>query len=95
MGQCQIADPAASRKLVFWIQPHDRPAPTLNSLGRCVKVIDPFRRVAPKGGATIKIGHHAEASCRAATRSAPRRRSWGFRPRARTRGGCKAPARGG
>ena len=43
MGQCEIVDPAASWKLIFAIQPHDRPRTTLNSFGRCLKIIDTFR----------------------------------------------------
>ena len=43
MGQCEIVDPAASWKLIFWVQPHARPATTLNSFGRCLQIIDTFR----------------------------------------------------
>jgi len=43
MGQRQIVNPAASWKLIFSIQPHDRPGTTLNSFGRCLKTIDTFR----------------------------------------------------
>jgi len=37
MAQCQIVDPAPSWKLIFSIQPHDRPGTTLNSFERCLK----------------------------------------------------------
>ena len=45
MGQCEIVDPAASWKLIFSIQPHERPRMRLNSLRRCLKIIDTFRGV--------------------------------------------------
>ena len=45
MGQSEIVDPAASGKLIFSIQPYDRPGTTLNSFGRCLKIIDTFRAV--------------------------------------------------
>jgi hypothetical protein len=43
MGQCQTVDPAASGKLILPIQPHHRPGTTLNSLGKCLKIIDTVR----------------------------------------------------
>ncbi len=43
MGQCVIADPAASRKLIFSIQPEDRLQTTLDSFRRCLKIVDTFR----------------------------------------------------
>ena len=43
MRQCESVDPAASGKLIFSIQPHDRPGTTLNSFERCLKIIDTFR----------------------------------------------------
>jgi hypothetical protein len=45
MRQCESVDPAASGKLIFSIQPHDRPGTTLNSFERCLKIIDTFRRL--------------------------------------------------
>jgi len=43
MGQCEIVHPVASWKLIFSIQPHDRPGTTLNSFRRCLQIIDTFR----------------------------------------------------
>jgi hypothetical protein len=44
MSQGEIVGPAASGKLIPSIQPHNRPGTTLNSFGRCLKIIDTFRR---------------------------------------------------
>jgi hypothetical protein len=35
----------SSWRLIFSIQPHDRPGTTLNSFGRCLKIVDSFRRL--------------------------------------------------
>jgi hypothetical protein len=43
MSQGEIVGPAASGKLIPSIQPHNRPGTTLNSFGRCLKIIDTFR----------------------------------------------------
>jgi hypothetical protein len=43
MSQGEIVDPAASWKLIFSIHPHDRPGTTLNSFGRCLKIVETFR----------------------------------------------------
>jgi hypothetical protein len=42
MSQGEIVGPAASGKLIPSIQPHNRPGTTLNSFGRCLKIIDTF-----------------------------------------------------
>jgi hypothetical protein len=58
-GSMRDVDPAASWELILSIQPHDRPGTTLNSFGRCLKIIRMFRmiggRIPPAKSRTVVV----------------------------------------
>jgi hypothetical protein len=87
MGQCEIVDPAACWKLILSIQPHDRPGTTPNSFGRCLKIIDTFRRLVKRAdewkGSSIRECGGVDADEPGA------HAGWGLIPLGGTAGRCR------